>query len=89
MARKLTKQAKQFTSAARKGLRASQAIRLMGFSLETIGTGWAVLRMERASRHKQLHGVVHGGILAALADTAGAMAAHTVMRNGRRWRLSS
>jgi len=82
MARKLTKHTKRLTAAARKGLRASQAIRLMGFSLETIGRGCAVLRMDARSRHKQLHGVVHGGILAALADTAGAMAAQTVLRKG-------
>jgi uncharacterized protein (TIGR00369 family) len=79
MARKSTKQAKQFKSAARRGLRASQAIRLLGFSLETIELGRATLRLEARPRHKQLNGVVHGGILAALADTAGAMAAHTVI----------
>jgi uncharacterized protein (TIGR00369 family) len=82
MARKVTNHTKRLTAAARKGLRASHAIRLMGFSLETIGKGCAVLRMDAQSRHKQLHGVVHGGILAALADTAGAMAAQTVLRKG-------
>jgi uncharacterized protein (TIGR00369 family) len=79
MAGKSTKQAKQFKAAARRGLRGSQAIRLLGFSLEAIEIGRATLRLEARSRHKQLNGVVHGGILAALADTAGAMAAHTVV----------
>ena len=31
--------------------------------------------------HKQIHGVVHGGVLAALADTAGGMATHTTGLN--------
>ena len=32
--------------------------------------------------HKQLNGVVHGGIIAALADTAAGMAAYTVVPRG-------
>jgi uncharacterized protein (TIGR00369 family) len=79
MAPKSTKQAKQFKAAARRGLRASQAIRLLGFSLDAIDVGRATLRLEVRKRHKQRNGVVHGGILAALADTAGALAAHTVV----------
>jgi acyl-CoA thioesterase len=77
MAGKSTKQAKQFKAAARRGLRGSQAIQLLGFSLDAIDVGRATLRL--GPRHTQLNGVVHGGILAALADTAGAMAAHTVI----------
>jgi uncharacterized protein (TIGR00369 family) len=79
MAGKSTKQAKQFKAAARRGLRGSQAIQLLGFSLDAIDVGRATLRLEARPRHTQLNGVVHGGILAALADTAGAMAAHTVI----------
>jgi uncharacterized protein (TIGR00369 family) len=37
-----------------------------------------------AERHKQIHGVVHGGILASLADTAGAMAAYPLLPRGTR-----
>jgi 1,4-dihydroxy-2-naphthoyl-CoA hydrolase len=33
-------------------------------------------------RHKQIHGVVHGGILAALADTTAAIAAYTAVPRG-------
>src|SRR6266700_2997517 len=32
--------------------------------------------------HKQIHGVVHGGILAALADTTAAIAAYSVVPKG-------
>jgi uncharacterized protein (TIGR00369 family) len=34
------------------------------------------------AHHKQIQGVVHGGILAALADTTAAIAAYTVVPKG-------
>ena len=67
---------------ARRALRQSHAIQFLGFSLEAIDSGWAVLRLKAETRHKQIHGVVHGGILAALADTVGAMASYTVVPKG-------
>jgi uncharacterized protein (TIGR00369 family) len=82
MARKSTKQNKPFLAAARRGLRGSAATRYLGFALESIETGRAILRFDVRPHHKQLHGVVHGGILAALADTAGAMAAITMIPKG-------
>jgi uncharacterized protein (TIGR00369 family) len=75
-------QAKQFAAAARRALRTSNATRFLGFALESINQGHAVLRLNAGTRHTQLHGVVHGGILAALADTAGAMAAYTMVPKG-------
>ncbi len=54
-------------------LHSTQAAKLFGFSLEAAEPGRAVLRMPVRRRHIQVHGVVHGGILAALADTAGAL----------------
>jgi uncharacterized protein (TIGR00369 family) len=68
-----------FAKAARKALRSSNATRFLGFALESIDKGYAALRLNAGARHKQIHGVVHGGILAALADTAGAMAAYTMV----------
>jgi uncharacterized protein (TIGR00369 family) len=67
---------------ARRALRHSHATRFLGFSLEAIDQGWAVLRLKAGTHHRQIHGVVHGGILAALADTVGAMAAYTVVPRG-------
>ena len=67
---------------ARRALRHSHAIQFLGFSLEAIDTGWAVMRLKAGTDHKQIHGVVHGGILAALADTVGAMASYTVVPPG-------
>jgi uncharacterized protein (TIGR00369 family) len=72
----------EMAAIARRALRESHATRFLGFSLEAIDKGWAVLRLKAGTRHKQLHGVVHGGILAALADTVGAMASYTVVPRG-------
>src|SRR5262249_7242356 len=44
--------------------------------------GRAIFRLDVRPRHKQIHGVVHGGILAALADTTAAIAAYTVIPRG-------
>jgi uncharacterized protein (TIGR00369 family) len=72
----------QMASVARRALRRSHAIRFLSFSLEAIDKGWAVMRLKAGTHHKQIHGVVHGGILAALADTVGAMASYTVVPQG-------
>jgi uncharacterized protein (TIGR00369 family) len=72
----------EMAAVARRALRHSHATRFLGFSLEAIDKGWAVLRLKAGTHHKQLHGVVHGGILAALADTVRAMAAYTVVTKG-------
>lgn len=63
-------------------LHESQTSKLFGFELEAAEAGRAVLKMQVRSRHKQVHGVVHGGILASLADTAGAIAAYTTVARG-------
>jgi uncharacterized protein (TIGR00369 family) len=72
----------EMAAIARRALRKSNAIRFLGFSLEAIDKGWAVMRLKAGTHHKQIHGVVHGGILAALADTVGAMASYTVVPPG-------
>ena len=65
-------------------LRASNTARLFGFELEAAEPGRAVLSMRVRSRHKQIHGVVHGGILAALADTAAGLAIYLAVPRGTR-----
>ncbi len=65
-------------------LRESNAGRLFGFELNAAETGRAVLRMRVRPRHRQVHGVVHGGILAAFADTAGGLASYMVLPRGTR-----
>jgi uncharacterized protein (TIGR00369 family) len=82
MAERLSKEAKRLTALARRGLKRSRAVDLLGFQVELVDKGRAVLRMDARPGHKQLHGVVHGGILATLADTAAAMAAYTAVPPG-------
>jgi len=55
---------------------------LVGFDVEHLYEGGAVLRMEVQEHHRQIQSVVHGGVIAALADTAGAIAAYTVSPEG-------
>jgi uncharacterized protein (TIGR00369 family) len=65
-------------------LRASRPAKLFGFTLEAAEPGRALLKMRVRPRHIQMHGVVHGGILAALADTAGAMGLYLMLPRGTR-----
>src|SRR5260370_36851981 len=55
---------------------------MRGFGWESVWMGHAGLRMDAGARPKELNGVVHGGILAALADTAGGIAAYTTVPKG-------
>ncbi|MFY9531763.1 MAG: PaaI family thioesterase [Candidatus Acidiferrales bacterium] len=65
-------------------LNASNTARQFGFVLAAAEPGRAVVRMRVAERHKQVHGVVHGGVLAALADTAGGLATYMSVPRGSR-----
>jgi uncharacterized protein (TIGR00369 family) len=77
----LTRQAEQ--ELARR-LRNSNPARLFGLQLEAAEPGRALLRMPVRRRHKQVHGVVHGGVIAALADTAGGLAVYMSVPRGTR-----
>jgi acyl-CoA thioesterase len=55
---------------------------LLGLEVEKLYEGGAVLGMTVNQDHRQIHNVVHGGVLATLADTAGAIAAYTVSAVG-------
>lgn len=83
MKSKLVERTKQIESEVRRRLKESQAMQLFGFSLEAAERGRAVLRLDVRQRHRQIHGMVHGGVLAALADTAAAIAAYSVIPRGR------
>src|SRR5712692_9278707 len=67
-----------------KRLRQSNTAKQFGFELEAAAAGRAVVRMRVAAMHKQVHGVVHGGVLAAMADTAGGLATYMVVPRGTR-----
>ena len=82
MRAKLSKEARKLTATTRRHLKKSHAITMLGFELEAVSPGRAILRLESRRHHKQLNDVVHGGILAALADTAAAIAAYTTVPKG-------
>lgn len=67
---------------AKRRMKRSRLSVLLGFVPESVGQGRAVLRMDVRERHRQIHDVVHGGVLAALADTAAAVAAYTAVAEG-------
>lgn len=48
--------------------------RLLGIELDQIDAGVATLGLEIRPEHKQNHGVVHGGVIASLIDSATAFA---------------
>lgn len=70
---------KKYESALRRRATANGATAILGLSLESLERGHVVFSMKVKRRHKQLQGVVHGGILATLADTVAAIAAYTTV----------
>src|SRR5271169_2696080 len=76
MSRKLSKEEKQVTELVRRRMRESKSTELLGFEVESVHEGRAIFRLDVRPRHTQIHGVVHGGILAALADTTGNCGLH-------------
>lgn len=65
-------------------LSASNTAKQFGFELADAEPGRVVLRMQVDERHLQVHLVVHGGVLAALADTAGGLATYMAYPRGVR-----
>jgi uncharacterized protein (TIGR00369 family) len=65
-------------------LRHSNPINHFGFQLTRAERGRAVFHMQVLEKHKQIHRVVHGGVLAMLADTAGGFAAFLTAPAGSR-----
>jgi uncharacterized protein (TIGR00369 family) len=72
----------EFVDFARSRVKRSKFSELMGFEVEKLFAGGAVVSMRTEDHHRQIHNVMHGGVLAALADTAAAIAAYTVVPRG-------
>ncbi|HEX4546597.1 MAG TPA: PaaI family thioesterase [Candidatus Acidoferrum sp.] len=81
MNKRMSKEEKRATELVRRRLKESRS-ELLGFDVERVHKGRAVFRLDVRPGHKQIHGVVHGGILAALADTTAAIAAYTAVPKG-------
>jgi acyl-CoA thioesterase len=82
MGSKLTEKEKQLTELVRLRMKESKSSELLGFEVQSVHLGRAVFHLNVRPDHKQIHDVVHGGILAALADTTAAIAAYTVVPPG-------
>jgi uncharacterized protein (TIGR00369 family) len=82
MKRRLTEEEKRVTELVRARMKESKSSELLGFDVQSVHDGRAIFALDVRPRHKQIHGVVHGGILAALADTTAAIAAYTVVPRG-------
>jgi uncharacterized protein (TIGR00369 family) len=63
-------------------LRHSHPVNHFGFRLVKAERGRAVFRMEVLDHHKQIHRVVHDGVVAMLADTAGGFASFLAAPKG-------
>src|ERR1700683_83935 len=68
----------------RRRLQQNSTSRQMGFTLAKATRGRVRLQMKVDARHLQVHGVGHGGALAALADTAGGLASYMACPLGTR-----
>jgi uncharacterized protein (TIGR00369 family) len=79
---KMSEEEKRATEMVRQRMKESKAIELLGFDVESVHDGRAIFRLDVRPSHKQIHDVVHGGILAALADTTAAIAAYTTVPRG-------
>jgi uncharacterized protein (TIGR00369 family) len=79
---KQSAEARWATELVRQRMKESEVITHLGFDVEKVEKGRAIFLLDVRAHHKQLHGVVHGGILAALADTTAAIAAYTVVPKG-------
>lgn len=69
---------------AQERLRRSQPVNHFGLRLQKAEKGRVVFSMPVLDLHKQIHRVVHGGVLATLADTAGGVAAVLAAPKGAR-----
>jgi uncharacterized protein (TIGR00369 family) len=67
-----------------KRLRYSNPVNHFGFQLTKAERGRAVFHMPVRELHKQVHRVVHGGVVAMLADTAGGFASFLAAPPGSR-----
>jgi uncharacterized protein (TIGR00369 family) len=73
-----------YERALRRAVESSPYYRLLQISLEQIDTGFARFRMPFRKELTQAYGVVHGGAIASLADTAVAFAVMTLVQPGEK-----
>lgn len=65
-------------------LQDSNTARQFAFDVAEADYGHVALTMRVGEQHRQIHGVVHGGVMAALVDTAGGLATYMALPRGAR-----
>jgi len=65
-------------------LKKTNILRFFGFRLMIAEPGRVLLRFRVQQHHLQVHRVVHGGVMATLADTAGGLATYMSVAPGTR-----
>ncbi len=73
-----------YEKALRRAVEAAPIYQLLQISLEEIDTGFARFRMPFRKELTQAYAVVHGGVIALLADTAVAFACMTLIHPGQK-----
>ncbi len=73
-----------YERALRRAVEQAPIYQLLQVRLEEIDTGFARFRMPFRKELTQAYGVVHGGLIALLADTAVAFAPMTLIKPGER-----
>ena len=68
----------------REQLQGTAFYRWAGIELVEASPGHAEVALEAGPEHVNLQGLIHGGMLATLADTAMGLAVRTVLESGRR-----
>lgn len=56
----------------------------MGMNVQEVGEGEVVLALESSEHHLNLQGLIHGGVIATLADTAAGLAVRSTIEPGTR-----
>ena len=71
-------------AAIREAMARSRFHTWMGMRVLDVATGTVVLALDTADHHLNLQGLVHGGVIATLADTAAGLAMRSVLDEGSR-----
>jgi uncharacterized protein (TIGR00369 family) len=71
-----------YEKALRRAVESTPYYQLLKITLEQIDVGFARFRMPFRKELTQIYGVVHGGVIATIGDTAGAFALLTMVKKG-------
>jgi|HubBroStandDraft_6_1064221.scaffolds.fasta_scaffold193343_3 uncharacterized protein (TIGR00369 family) len=75
---------KKLATELRSRLRKIGITNFLGFTLDEASRGRVVISLRVQNKLLQVHGVMHGGVIAVLADTAGGLASYMACPPGTR-----